>query len=72
MATVTTALGPIERGVVYPYRDFLARTGLGRKAVARLRREGMPIRKAGRNSFILGEDFLDALQRTKQATGART
>jgi hypothetical protein len=58
-------LGPIERGVCYPYPDFLTRSGLGRKAIARLRREGMPVRKAGRNSFILGDDFLDALEAGK-------
>jgi hypothetical protein len=57
----TAARGPIERGVLYPYDDFLRRTGFGRKTLAKLRNGGMPVRRVGRNSFILGDDFLDAL-----------
>lgn len=55
--------GEIERGVVYPLPVFMQRTGLQRKAVARLRREGMPVRRAGRNAFVLGDDFHDVLRR---------
>jgi hypothetical protein len=58
--------GEIERGVVYPLPLFMGKTGLGRKAVAKLRRDGMPVRRAGRNSFILGDDFHDALARNTQ------
>jgi hypothetical protein len=61
MATATQARGEIEAATVYPLPVFMARTGLGRKAVAKLRRAGMPVRKAGRNRYILGADFQEAL-----------
>lgn len=55
--------GTIERGVIYPLGIFQQRTGLGRKAVAKLRQNGMPIRRAGRNAFVSGDDFHDVLTR---------
>jgi hypothetical protein len=63
MATATQPRGEIERGVVYPLSVFMQRTGLGRKAVAKLRRGGMSVRRAGRQAYILGDDFHDALTR---------
>lgn len=68
----TPVRGAIERGVVYPLPLFMGKTGLGRKAVAKLRRNGMPVRRAGRNSYILGDDFHDALLRSTTGTGAAT
>jgi hypothetical protein len=68
MATATQTRGEIERGTVYPLPLFMQRTGLGRKAVAKLRRNGMSVRRAGRNSYILGDDFHDALVRTGAIT----
>lgn len=62
--------GEIKRGVAYPMPVFMQLSGLGRKAISKLRREGMDVRKAGRNSYILGDDFHDALLRSKSTTGA--
>lgn len=72
MASVTPARGEIERGVVYPLSVFMQRTGLGRKAVAKLRRNGMSVRRAGRQAYILGDDFHDALLRSTSTVGAKS
>jgi hypothetical protein len=67
MSRATESRGPIERGVAYPLPVFKLRTGLERKSIAKLRDNGMPVRRAGRNAYILGDDFLDALQRNEEA-----
>jgi hypothetical protein len=63
MATATARLqrGEIEASTAYPLETFIRKTGLGRKAIARLRRDGMPVRVAGRQRFIIGADFIEAL-----------
>ena len=59
--TIKGQRGEIDAATAYPLSVFMQRTGLGRKAVARLRRQGMPIRKAGRQVFIVGQDFIAAI-----------
>lgn len=51
--------GGIEAATIYPLSVFSELTGLGRKAVTRLRRRGMPVRHAGRQMFVLGSDFIE-------------
>ncbi len=45
MASVTIKgqRGEIDAATVYPVEVFITRTGIGRKAIAKLRREGMPV-----------------------------
>lgn len=64
--SASTGRGEISRGVIYPLPVFIERTGLNRKSIARLRREsGLIVRRAGRNSFVSGDDFYDAMARVK-------
>lgn len=52
-------LGPIEPDVLYPLAVFQKRTGFRRESRAKLRREGLPIRRVGRQRFVLGRDFIE-------------
>lgn len=61
MASATAKLGEISANVSYPRAEFLRLTGIGAKTLARARREGLPIRRVGRNSFVLGSDWLEYL-----------
>jgi hypothetical protein len=45
----------------------MSRAGIGRKAIAKLRREGMPVMKAGRRAFVDGTAFHEALRRRTEA-----
>jgi hypothetical protein len=58
--------GEIEAAVAYPLNVFTIRSGLGRKALNKLRADGMPIRRCGRTSWILGADFIAALARDER------
>lgn len=63
-ATIKGQRGEIDAATAYPLEVFIQRTGLGRKAIAVLRRKGMPVKKAGRQAFIVGADFIEALHRS--------
>lgn len=65
-ALVAQTRGEIDAATVYPLETFTRKTGLGRKAIARLRRNGMPVRIAGRQKFIIGADFIAALARDER------
>jgi hypothetical protein len=54
-----TAGGSISRGAVYTRPEFLNRAGLSEAAFAKARLAGLPVRRAGKRSFILGADFVD-------------
>ena len=63
-ATVSAAdARPIEPGVAYPLAALRER-GLGTAAIREMRRAGMPVRRCGRMTWVLGEDIIDHL-RTK-------
>ena len=57
-----SARGEINANTAYPLSVFTEKTGLGRKAVKVLCRRGMPVRRAGRQIFIIGADFIQALK----------
>lgn len=44
---------------VYALQEFRRRTGLGVHALRMARRGGLPVRRIGRQSFILGRDWLN-------------
>lgn len=54
-------MGVIERGKAYPQHIFCRLLGITRFAVRDMRKRGLKVRKDGRYSLILGDDYLDYL-----------
>lgn len=63
MAIAKPTGGEIRAGTVYSLPDFRRITGLGAKSVRRAAREGLKIRRQGRNAFILGDDWIAHLSK---------
>ena len=49
----------IRAGECYPLQTFKQYTGQGTTALRRARQQGLPVRRVGLRSFILGQDWLD-------------
>lgn len=58
----TLSLTPIRSDHAYSLRDFSRRTGLGRNGLRTARKKGLPIRKCGRNRYVLGADWHEFLR----------
>jgi hypothetical protein len=58
----TTSLTPIRSDHAYSLGDFSRRTGLGRNGLRAARKKGLPIRKCGRNRYVLGNDWHEFLR----------
>ena len=52
------AAGEIHADAMYTLAEIRARLGLGTYALREARRHGLPVRKIGRRSYILGKDIL--------------
>lgn len=52
------AAGEISADGMYTLAEIRARLGLGTYALRKARRHGLPVRKIGRRSYILGKDIL--------------
>ena len=52
----------IRADSAYPLDEFARVTGLGEAAIRAARRRGLLVRRCGRNSFVLGSDWLDYLK----------
>ena len=63
MANSSRDLAPIEDGVSYPLPEFERRSGLGRHAMARARREGLRVYRVGGRAYVRGQDFNEFLAR---------
>ncbi len=50
--------GEISADGMYTLAEIRARLGLGRYALREARRHGLPVRKIGRRSYVLGKDIL--------------
>ena len=60
----------IAAGMAYPVDEFRERARLGRAAYRNVRRSGLPVRRVGRRSFVLGADWLAFLaSRPQQPQG---
>lgn len=59
----TAAEHIIRAGEAYPLPVFKRISGLRDAAMRAARRNGLPIRKVGTRSYILGDDWLRFLQR---------
>ena len=59
----------IVAGASYPLKEFQRRTSLGSAAIRRARKDGLKVRRVGRHSFILGEDWLEHLQHNAKLVG---
>jgi len=57
--------GEISADGMYTLAEIRRRLGLGIYAMREARRQGLPVRKIGRRSYVLGRDVLD------YAAGAR-
>ena len=51
-------LSEISRDSIYPLDVFMTHSGLSQAALREARRNGLKVRRIGRRSFIVGEDFL--------------
>ena len=50
--------GEIPADSMYTLSEIRARLGLGTYALREARRHGLPVRKIGRRSYVLGKDIL--------------
>jgi hypothetical protein len=57
-ATITQPLSEIRPEVLYPLAMFSKVSGLGRAAIRKARRDGLPIRYFSKTAFVLGQDFI--------------
>lgn len=57
--TTSPPRGSIRADEVLPLEVLRQRFGIGSKSVASMRRAGLPIRRLGRQGFVLGADILD-------------
>ena len=55
----------IERGTVYTLEEFRHRTKLGEWALRQMKKKGFLVHGAGGRKFVVGDDFIDFLQRTE-------
>ena len=55
----STVAGEISADGMYTLAEIRARLGLGTCALREARRHGLPVRKIGRRSYVLGRDILD-------------
>ncbi len=53
-----TVAGEISADGMYTLAEIRARLGLGTYALREARRHGLPVRKIGRRSYVLGKDVL--------------
>lgn len=51
--------GEISADSMYTLSEIRARLGLGTYALREARRRGLPVRKIGRRSYVLGKDILN-------------
>jgi hypothetical protein len=58
----TKSLTPIRSDHSYSLDDFRRRTGLGRNGLRAARKKGLPVRKCGRNRYVLGADWHEFLR----------
>lgn len=59
--TKTKATGVVVAGTAYSLTAFTKATGLGRTALREARRQGLPVRRVGLRSWVLGSDWLEFL-----------
>ena len=62
-------LQSIETNIAYPLSVFQERTGLGRAAMRQARRAGMPVKRFGGRSFVLGSDWINFLTSLESSAG---
>ncbi len=55
--------GGIRSDELLPLQVLRDRLGVGVKTVAQMRRAGLPIRRCGRQGFVLGSDVLSFFER---------
>lgn len=53
----TSTPGVISDGESYTLREFSARTGLARYAIAQARKNGLPVIEIGKKRFVRGQDW---------------
>jgi len=51
--------GSIHADELLPLEVLRQRFGIGNKGMAQLRRAGLPVRRFGRQGYVLGRDVLD-------------
>jgi len=59
--------GEIHADGMYTLAEIRARLGLGTYALREARRHGLPVRKIGRRSYVLGKDILNYAAGDRQA-----
>jgi hypothetical protein len=58
MTDTQLRLAPIYADEILPLELFMARTGLRKSSIRRMRRDGFVVRRVGRRSFVKGGDFI--------------
>ena len=53
----------IQRGTAYPLSTFQKASGLRTAAMRSLRRKGLKVHYIGGRAYVLGDDFVDFLQK---------
>jgi hypothetical protein len=65
----TDIAGEIHADSMYTLSEIHARLGLGTYALRQARKQGLPVRKIGRRSFVLGKDLLSFVAGGRQGVG---
>jgi hypothetical protein len=57
--TASPPRGSVRADEVLPLVLLRSRFGIGNKTVAQMRRSGLPIRRFGRQAYVLGADLIE-------------
>ena len=58
---------PLVLGAVYRITEAQDILGIGRETILKLKREGMPYRRAGQKDYVLSDDLWEAMERVKKS-----
>lgn len=65
-----TSHGEIRADAAYTIDALEQRFGIGKGALRQARRQGLPVRRIGRRSYVLGRDVIQWLESTAKVVGA--
>jgi len=62
----TQMIGPLMLNAIYQVNAAGKALGVGQRTVDRLKREGLPMRRAGNKFFVLSNDIWEAMEPVKR------
>lgn len=68
--SATLSVGETRADASYTVEQIRAANGLSKAALSALRRQGLPILRLGKRSFVLGRDWIAFLEKHGRRVGA--